>query len=93
MRVMLFCQTGDARPTCVKSFGWIARDGDAPPRAIQYLGAIRFGTHLQPDRGWLVACQDADAGRMTISAAMLDMTPDASGHLFGGRILASGGRP
>lgn len=83
MRVMLFCQAGDARPKCVKSFGWIASDGGPSPRALQYLGAIRFGTHLQPDRGWLVECESAALGRMAIQTKTEQF----------GRILASGGRP
>lgn len=99
MRVLLFVQTGDARPVCVKSFGWIAYDGGPSTRAVRYLGAIRFGTHLQPDRGWLVACLSAEAGRRVIADVESGKRIEARVEGFHrgpasyeGRILASGGK-
>jgi len=77
-RVLLFVQSGDARPKCVKSFG------DRRRNAAAYFTAIekRFGQEGQPDRAWLVACANADEGRMIIGCCPLD------DH----RILASGGK-
>ena len=93
MRVMLFTQTGDSRPKCVKSFGWISGDGSASPRALQYLHSIRFGTEGQPDAGWLVACENPEAGRGVIAWARTGgPDPIINEPCPFGRILASGGR-
>ena len=94
MRTLLFVQTGDARPKCVKSFGWISGDGSAGPRALQYLHSIRFGADGQPDSGWLVACENAEAGRAIIAeGASGEVTIRLGSGLARGRIIASGGTP
>ena len=89
MKILLFTQTGDARPKCVKSFG------DRRHNAENYFSAIapRFGCEGQPERGWLVECPNAEAGRRMIAMH------EATGLLAVGdagrvtcRILAQGGR-
>ena len=105
MKVLLFVQTGDARPKCVKSFG------DRRHNAMNYFNAIRpkFGTSGQPDSGWLVECENADAGRAIITHDFLLRTsvgkafaevgpvvrsrdPNKLSERVNGRILASGAR-
>lgn len=95
-RVLLFVQTGDARPKCVKVFK--GREADA--RA--YFAKIKFGDPAQPERGWLVQCHKADWGRTCIEAAVaaVQYGPGPSVHFDfwdemskrHGRILASGGK-
>lgn len=77
-RVLLFVQTGDARPKCAKSFG------DRRHNALNYFEAVRkrLGENGQPTRAWLVECESADLGRMAITTQTEQF----------GRILASGGR-
>jgi len=62
VKVLLFVQTGDARPKCVKSFGNRKRN------ALAYFDAIakRFGGEGQPERAWLVECENAEDGRTVI---------------------------
>lgn len=86
MKILLFTQTGDARPKCVKSFG------DRRHNAMNYFSAIvpRFGREGQPLSGWLVECASADDGRTII---MQERVFDGTGIKSTlGRILASGGR-
>ena len=91
-RVLLFVQTGDARPKCVKSFG------DRRHNAMNYFSAIapRFGCEGQPERGWLVECPNAEAGRWAItnhhSHRANYICDSATCRCDGARILASGGR-
>ncbi len=77
MKVLLFVQSGNARPKCAKSFGGRAHS------AMQYFARVRerLGSEGQPDRAWLVECENAEAGRDAIAGA----------PVFGGRILAIGG--
>ena len=83
MKMLLFVQTGDARPKVAKQFGaWRGW-------AEQYFTRIRFGESGQPDRGWLVECANAEAGRRLIEAD--DGERFAMGSRYG-RILASGGK-
>ncbi len=98
MKVLLFVQTGDARPKCVKSFG------DRRHNAINYFNAIkpRLGSEGQPERAWLVECANAEAGRTCIEATVASTKygsgPSVHFDLWDGvakrhgRILASGGR-
>ena len=100
MRVLLFVQTGDARPKCAKSFG--DKPG-AVGKAKAYLAAIPFGEEGQPERGWSVYCHNADYGRTCVEAAVAavkyGLGPSVHyDHWIGvsqrhGRILASGGKP
>lgn len=97
MKVLLFVQTGDARPKVAKQFG--VRAGWAE----QYFARIRFGEPGQPERGWLVECANAEAGRVVIETHVQARKygPDATVHFEfwdgvskrHGRILAQGGRP
>ena len=80
MKVLLFVQTGDARPKCVKSFGW---NGAASGR--QYIAKIPFGEQGQPERGWLVECLDAEHGRGMIEHHLKhgeDAVPSAIGRII-----------
>ena len=86
-KVLLFVQTGDARPKCVyrllANLPWDAlaeaigdaRDDGARGDTLAELAA-------RADRWWLVECENADEGRTIIGCCPLD------DH----RILASGGR-
>ena len=83
MKILLFTQTGDARPKCVKQFG-----ADRA-RGLQYLGHL-----VRPESGrwlyWLVECENAEDGRaIIIQERVFDGTGIRSTL---GRILASGGR-
>lgn len=94
-RVLLFVQTGDARPKCVKQFG------EDKARGLQYLGHL-----VRPESGrwlyWLVECRNAADGRMCVEAseASTKYGPGPSVHFDlwdgvskrHGHILASGGR-
>lgn len=97
MKVLLFVQSGEGRPKCVKQFGgrmaW----------ARQYFSKIRFGEPGQPSQGWLVECENAGAGRRLIEATIKRGSPVEfvkptgvrGGEVMGrvvGRILASGRR-
>jgi hypothetical protein len=87
-RVLLFVQSGDARPKMSRS--WRSGSVECPDGdEIRCALAIRSDI----DRWWLVECENANAGRATIADAALGYGADhpmRSGHE--GRILASGGR-
>lgn len=97
MKVLLFVQSGDARPKCVKSFG------DRRHSAESYFAIVRkrLGEGGQPERAWLVQCGTADMGRTCIEATVASTKygPGPSVHFDlwdgvakrHGRILASGG--
>ncbi len=94
-RVMLFMQSGDSRPKCVKQFG------ADKARGLEYIGHL-----VRPEAGtwlyWLVECVNADMGRTCVEAhvASTKYGPGPSVHFDfwsgvsrrHGRILASGGR-
>jgi hypothetical protein len=94
-RVLLFVQSGDARPTCRGE--WCRQ----PSTYANLHTGAPSGTKKQrtakraADRWWLVECMDADAGRAIIAEncgsdpVAVRMGP----HVVTGRILASGGRP
>lgn len=108
MRVLLFVQTGDARP---KSIGGNRRldgealngrwDSRAIARAMQELAITEEVSAIGADRWWLVECENADAGRAAIECYE-GGTGCTAGRVFRfdhcrsgrhpGRILASGGR-
>ncbi len=78
MKVLLFVQTGDTRPKCVKRF----------PPVLRHIKSgweewsVEYSKTATADRWWLVECENADEGRTIIGCCPLD------DH----RILASGGR-
>lgn len=83
MKVLLFVQTGDARPKCyagvcdaARGRGWIEGDGSG------FVFTARAAlAKAAADRWWLVECANADLGRMAITTQTEQF----------GRILASGG--
>lgn len=85
MKVLLFVQSGNARPKCAKSFGGRAHS------AMQYFARVRerLGSEGQPDRAWLVECENAEDGRTVIMQERV--LPDGIVSTLG-RILASGGK-
>ena len=101
MKVLLFVQTGDARPVSTGAPAQMGRlDGTLSPFSLTHRQARRLKAAA---RWWLVACENADAGRALIHAAELvaaarrfvgrkDAPACISGRLPEGRILASGGR-
>lgn len=88
MKVLLFVQNGGARPKCVKSFG------DRKRNALAYFDAIakRFGSEGQPERAWLVECDDAEAGRHCIAGGCEPYRCHRADGPMSCRILASGGK-
>lgn len=95
-RVLLFTQTGDARPKVAKQFGVRLAWADL------YFAKIKFGEPGQPDRGWLVECENAEQGRACIALSQRTggvrtvfkdtVFVDAGTIDVQGRILASGGK-
>lgn len=77
MKVMLFVQTGDARPKCASR--------ETPCRVNGEWWYSRWASEAKAaaDRWWLVECANADEGRMIIGCCPGDDR----------RILAQGGRP
>lgn len=103
-RVLLFVQTGDARPKC---YGPTTK---APEHARGNRYSLAFGcfdtvygTHRQheaqvaADRWWLVECANAEDGRFVIecdreAGGVLRDHYASDGERIYGRILASGGK-
>lgn len=86
MRVLLFVQDGNARPTCVtaRSLNRIRVNGE------WFLTEQEAWRQKWADRWWLVECENADAGRFMIDPAWTGGR--CSWPPPQGRILASGGR-
>jgi len=96
VKVLLFVQTGDARPKCVsRNVGfdpaerlqgqkWLADSG-------YYVWWNVHDKATRADRWWLVECWSADEGRRYIRDQYMDDAPgyraDCASH-----ILASGGK-
>ena len=85
MKVLLFVQTGDARPKCV------AWDLSGRASCVEFFSGFRRWERVRerPHRWWLVECESAEAGRRLIEAD--DGERFAMGSRYG-RILASGGK-
>lgn len=85
MKVLLFVQSGDARPKCVRE------------RVLRYAnGDIMWGPRWsdakhRADRWWLVRCKNADEGRRLIGRE--GRMPQPFHEDIEGRIIASGGKP
>ena len=78
MRTLLFVQTGDGRPKCVRSW------------AVEPASEVVFD-RVRHYRWWLVECENAEAGRELI---LLNVSgPWTHAVNVPGRILASGGKP
>lgn len=103
MKVLLFVQTGDARPKCkgavLKFPTW-----KGPPRPhVQVDGwwytQKQADARYAADRWWLVECENAEDGRFVIACDRArplrghwaSVGPEGSDRIVG-RILASGGR-
>lgn len=90
MRVLLFVQTGDGRPKCVETPGWLSAKDAQHVREMSESHATPDSPHWiqvldHADRWWLVECLDAKHGRAVIAGSR---TLDSAEF---GRILASGG--
>ena len=110
-RVLLFVQTGDGRPKCVGKLASPGTVGSLGPQTAS-LYEHAFGYWISPgkqgdrdraDRWWLVECENAEAGRAMIGAAVRSrgdrINPGTvvwaaapHGGRYEGRILASGGK-
>lgn len=102
MKVLLFVQTGDARP---KSAGSIAQGGPIGAKFIDrgnscYLSDYQSFMLGTADRWWLVECENAAGGRLVIRASQdPDYATSNAAKAYWrfngavGRILASGGKP
>lgn len=104
-RVMLFVQTGEARPKCVGRVGPL---GEVPwtlcPAGVKASQAEHGLSHNQQhaidsaDRWWLVECENAEDGRFVIECdrevgGVLRDHYASDGERIYGRVLASGGKP
>lgn len=100
-RVLLFVQTGDARPMCVGRVGplgeipWTRCPAGLKAESAEYgLSLAQQHEVESADRWWLVECENADAGRAVIAMHLSSGSPviQWTGRLPEGRILSSGGR-
>ena len=101
-RVLLFTQTGDARPKCVRAF---APGNEYQRNPARFASHLETFSHIKPmpyrdlrlaydaDRWWLVECANAEAGRGVIAWTRTGgPDPIINEPCPFGRILASGGR-
>lgn len=87
MKVLLFVQSGDARPK-------VAYSNQASLRYMATCSQRTLNAVYAPlkSRWWLVECENAEAGRTIIANHAAVVRGDGVSLLRGGRILASGGR-
>lgn len=104
MKVLLFVQTGDARPKALTTPNEYARRPDClagqlrawAGKSAEFVRATNggaFAAAFSSDHWWLVECENAEAGRGTILAVETAAIGEAFTTDFPlGRILASGGK-
>jgi len=99
-RVLLFVQTGDARPKCAPTPRLLTdRDAQHVREMFESKPTAKSPTWMRvlgaADRWWLVECANADAGRRLLHAIQIGAATatDEPAIQPAGRILASGGKP
>lgn len=103
MKVLLFVQTGDARPKALTTPNEYSRRPQClagqlrawSGKSVQTVHATNGGAFAQAfaaDRWWLVECENAKAGRHCISGGCEPYRCHRADGPMSCRILASGGR-